>query len=142
MYHDNLTDTHKLCSICNEWKEHKDFRPSKTGAGKLSGKCNTCTKSRYRQTSKAKAVRKEYDTIRRYGISCVEIELLLEKQGNKCAICSSDLTGTRIHIDHCHSTKDVRGVLCHTCNVGVGMFKDDTKLLEKAIAYLLNARNV
>ncbi|WP_407664890.1 endonuclease domain-containing protein [Micromonospora tarensis] len=39
-------------------------------------------------------------------------------------------------MDHCHTSKDVRGVLCRTCNTGLGMFRDNTALLQAAVRYL------
>lgn len=58
-----------------------------------------------------------------------------------CYICNIALTRdsrtpTSLVIDYCHSTGEVRGVLCHCCNLGLGNFKDDTEILEKAINYL------
>lgn len=51
----------------------------------------------------------------------------------ECAICwTTELLG----IDHCHNTLKFRGILCRTCNSWLGMFKDDTNLLESAIKYL------
>jgi hypothetical protein len=61
-------------------------------------------------------------------------ELLL-KQGGHCLICAKDITA-RSAVDHCHRTGVVRGLLCGTCNSGLGMFNDRPELLEAAIAYL------
>jgi hypothetical protein len=44
--------------------------------------------------------------------------------------------GERWHIDHCHTSNRVRGLLCHNCNVGIGNFKDAPDLLRSAAAYL------
>ena len=42
----------------------------------------------------------------------------------------------RTHIDHCHNTGKIRGMLCEGCNIGLGGFKDNIVLLHKAIGYL------
>lgn len=67
-------------------------------------------------------------------------ELLL-KQDSKCAICGrsggTGLTnGTRLHVDHDHKTNKIRGLLCGSCNVGLGHFRDRKDLLQIAINYL------
>ena len=80
---------------------------------------------------------------RKHGISSTEYDNMLEEQDNKCKICLTsfaDITlkdgRTPIHIDHCHTTNKIRGLLCNLCNVGLGHFKDNTKLLTNAIVYL------
>ena len=63
---------------------------------------------------------------------------LLEKQGGVCAICKTDdPKGTGWHKDHNHLTGEIRGALCHHCNVGLGHFKDNPGLLHAAAAYLM-----
>lgn len=51
----------------------------------------------------------------------------------ECMICSST---KRLCIDHSHDTKEIRGVLCHLCNLGIGAFRDNTEYLKLAIKYL------
>lgn len=73
----------------------------------------------------------------KYGITKAEAISLQESQGNKCAICEQELTDSKkTHVDHCHETNKVRGILCLHCNTGLGHFKDNPELLRKAIAYL------
>lgn len=62
---------------------------------------------------------------------------LLETQDGSCAICEAALTeDNQPQLDHCHTTSIVRGVLCRNCNLGLGMFKDNTEYLGRAIEYL------
>lgn len=67
---------------------------------------------------------------------------LLRNQNNLCAICEREISFTaaekanKPHIDHNHDTGEVRGLLCLTCNTGIGMFGDSLELLEKAMKYL------
>jgi hypothetical protein len=63
---------------------------------------------------------------------------MLEEQDNKCAICKSDnlMHRTKWHVDHCHETGKIRGLLCTLCNVGLGSFKDNKEFLKCAIEYL------
>lgn len=73
----------------------------------------------------------------RYEITFEEYKRLLKKQKGVCAICGKkNKSGRAIAIDHNHKTNTVRGLLCHNCNVALGMFEDDIKLLKKAITYL------
>jgi hypothetical protein len=54
-----------------------------------------------------------------------------------CAICESPLTGGyKVHIDHDHDTNIVRGILCKSCNNGIGFLKDSPAILRKAAIYL------
>lgn len=59
---------------------------------------------------------------------------MLEACDFKCEICSKQLDVP--YVDHCHTTKKVRGILCNKCNFGIGHFDDNPALLESAIRYL------
>jgi len=75
----------------------------------------------------------------RYGITPSDWQTLFEAQGECCAICKSkDAKGNHgtFHIDHCHTTGNIRGLLCDTCNRGLGLFYDNKELLLAAIEYL------
>jgi hypothetical protein len=67
-----------------------------------------------------------------------EYEELLVKQNYGCAICNakSNRNGTRLCVDHCHTTGKIRGLLCHDCNTSLGKFEDNVELLQKAIDYV------
>jgi hypothetical protein len=74
-----------------------------------------------------------------YNLSREEYFALIEKQDNKCALCLKPFEGIlnrKLHIDHCHATNKVRGLLCMPCNVGLGMLGDDEEGLTKALAYV------
>ena len=88
--------------------------------------------------------RKEYHDknltyLNKYGLSKDEYTEMLEKQDHKCKICNTPLKDlkARLHVDHNHLTGKVRGLLCRACNHGVGNFKDDVFLLQRAINYIL-----
>lgn len=55
-----------------------------------------------------------------------------EQQG----LCAFGHKVERLHVDHCHSTGVVRGLLCYNCNNGIGRLKDDVEVLQKAIVYI------
>ena len=57
-----------------------------------------------------------------------------ERQEGKCAICLRPME--KPYVDHCHTTKQVRGLLCQQCNSGIGMFGDNIEIMLRAIEYL------
>ncbi len=76
-----------------------------------------------------------------YGIDLDRYNLLLETQGGGCAICgdtTADSAGRNLHVDHCHTTERVRGLLCSSCNSILGRAKDNPTILERAAQYLLS----
>lgn len=89
---------------------------------------------------KLKILNRNHHYKKRYGITIEDYELILKSQLHKCKICGTTETGRKgsIHfaVDHCHETGQIRGLLCHHCNTGLGKFKDNVELLKKAITYL------
>lgn len=68
---------------------------------------------------------------------------MLAAQNGGCAICSTttpDGNARRFHVDHDHETGKIRGLLCHSCNTGIGKLRDDPDLLLSAVAYLRKGR--
>jgi hypothetical protein len=80
---------------------------------------------------------------RRYNLPPGTAEQLLAELGDRCHICGAtqdeNMRG-RLHIDHCHTTNVIRGLLCGYCNSGLGYFKDDTAVMLAAINYLNQPR--
>lgn len=72
-----------------------------------------------------------------YNISPEGLQQLVDEQRGRCAICRRK---QKLHVDHDHKTGKVRGLLCRSCNVGLGQFSDDPKRLEAAIKYLRRLR--
>jgi hypothetical protein len=82
---------------------------------------------------------KKYNYKKKYNSNEEELKNILILQNNRCPICFSMLdsfSSRKSHIDHNHTTGKVRAILCHKCNVGLGMFKEDITLLYNAINYL------
>lgn len=79
---------------------------------------------------------------RTYSITASEYSIMLEQQGNVCAICKKPETAIRngklqlLAVDHCHSSGKIRALLCHKCNQGLGAFHDDPLLLRAAAEYI------
>jgi hypothetical protein len=82
---------------------------------------------------------RNYHNKHRYGMSESDYEQWLARQGGGCAICGRTCR-RRLAVDHCHASGNVRGLLCIKCNLGLGLYDDDTDRLRAAIAYLERAR--
>jgi Recombination endonuclease VII len=70
----------------------------------------------------------------RYGIGEEDVQRMLEEQNGLCAVCERQPAE---HVDHCHETKKVRGLLCFNCNGALGRFEDDVEILQRAVDYLV-----
>ena len=67
----------------------------------------------------------------RYKCSVEEIQALLDR-----GCCDNCGKTEELHVDHCHSTGKIRGILCRGCNHGLGQFEDSPEKLQGAIEYL------
>jgi hypothetical protein len=76
--------------------------------------------------------------LRRYNITLDEYNQILSNQDNKCAICKKEQStnGRALHVDHCHTTGTVRGLLCYECNSLLGYARDNATILNQAVQYL------
>lgn len=78
----------------------------------------------------------------KYGITLADYERMRDEQGGLCAICRQPETAKRrgvvmrLAVDHCHDTGKVRGLLCSSCNNGLGRFRSNPEVLESAARYL------
>ncbi len=118
----------RKCRICGETKEDHWFDSTK---GYFNRVCNDCEYIRYKERQLDRQLEKEY------GISRAHWELILKAQDGKCKLCGKVFGGKiKIHVDHNHETQVVRGLLCHSCNIGLGHFGDDPERLRAAANYL------
>ena len=83
-------------------------------------------------------IRRRCHLKKKYSMTLMQYKALYNKQKGLCAICHSPIIehGSHTHIDHCHTSKAVRGLLCRYCNVGLGHFKEDLTRFRKAMAYI------
>ncbi|MEU3980040.1 endonuclease VII domain-containing protein [Streptomyces sp. NPDC026672] len=119
----DVPDGHKLCRACGEVKPHSEWHRNATASDGLSTRCKACRAERGRQ-----------DHLKRqYGITVAERDAMIASQMGLCVIC---LQAPAVHVDHCHNTGRVRGVLCFNCNSAIGKLRDDPDVGRRAVAYL------
>ncbi len=125
------------CPTCGEINIDKFYVDA---SGRRTNKyCKECHKAKCKERWHALSpVDKQATRVKAmYGITSEEYKALHTAQKGKCAICGTAPTTKRgLHVDHCHETGKVRGLLCHGCNTALGSFKDNTNLLNNAINYL------
>lgn len=78
---------------------------------------------------------KGYVLKRRYGVTVEQYNTLFEKQNGCCAICTAHQSQFKkaLHLDHCHKTDKIRGLLCVNCNTALGHLKESTGMVQQAI---------
>jgi hypothetical protein len=130
----------KHCSKCKVEKNLSEFNKNKLGKFGVHNQCRKCAKlwkpsSEQRQQYNKRT--REWNRKKISGFTPEDFENKLKEQGYKCAICETEDPGaTNWHADHDHETGQKRGVLCHKCNTGLGLLKDDINVLCSAIEYL------
>lgn len=128
----------KKCSTCKQDKPLSDFWKQPNKKDGLRYSCKSCLSARhsvYRKSQSGSVVVKENNLSYRYGMSIAGYSKMCEEQNYSCAICKEDCAN--LLVDHSHVTGIVRGLLCHSCNVALGLFKDDSERLLRAINYLV-----
>lgn len=124
---------HKYCPQCEEIKSHSEFGRNRSQKDGLADYCKPC----HNKVMAANRIKKHGSTRnfhlkRRYGITEDDFDRMLLAQGGVCAIC---LIVPGEHVDHCHASGQVRGILCFNCNNGLGHFRDDVLMLRRAAMY-------
>lgn len=130
----------KVCRVCHtELLDEVNFKSSLRKHKNWI--CNQCKNEYDLRLLKEKPFRNHASAIRRYKITQQDYEKMYKDQDGRCKICklpapmhSNDRT--RLYVDHCHTTKKVRGLLCKNCNSGIGQFKESIESMLKAIEYL------
>jgi Recombination endonuclease VII len=114
---------HKFCRSCGEVKPHSEWHRNATASDGLSTSCKTCRAAKGRVGHLK----------RQYGMTEAELDVMVAAQRGICCIC---LDAPAEHVDHCHETGRVRGVLCFSCNAALGQFKDRPDVIRRAATYV------
>jgi hypothetical protein len=111
--------TTRVCSKCGIDKPLSEY----SGKYRYCKPCHHHTQRSYRMKSLFNLTPEDYDT-------------MFEHQGGACYICFRPPKKQRLNVDHDHKTGLVRGLLCFSCNLSLGRFRDDADRLERAASYL------
>ena len=119
----------KQCRSCGVEKPLSEFHQKQAD-------CKSCRRKkdskRYYETDRANYYK------RTYGITLADYDRMYEEQEGCCAICGThqlEIT-KRFCVDHCHDTGQVRGLLCDSCNKGIGILQDNDDILYRAADYI------
>jgi hypothetical protein len=131
----------KVCPKCGIEKPITGFaarkeRPNGLGIRSKCKECSNKISQTHRDNNPGYTRERNLKTL--YGITHNDYLKMLEAQNGRCAICGTDTPGGKraFHVDHCHATGKVRGLLCGNCNRGIGYLKDSVSNLSSAILYL------
>lgn len=135
----------KICNRCQTPKDTGDFPLRGDGKGRKNV-CKGCRRLLIRSwradhPEKTRYSDRKSNLQKLYGMTLEEYNQLLLAQGGVCAICKGPPSGAgskngSFHVDHCHKTRKIRGLLCSKCNSGLGYLQDDLRLVEAAAGYL------
>lgn len=129
--------TIRRCGRCDEFKEIGEFgRTVRTKDG-YGSYCRDC-RAEYKKNWTKREYAAQYNRRRKYakyGLTTEAYETMRAEQDGRCAICMQEQEGD-MYIDHCHEEGHVRGLLCFSCNVGLGHFSDDPGVLRAAAEYI------
>jgi hypothetical protein len=127
----------KTCPHCKATKELSEFGKDKRTNTGISCYCRECLREKARrQRERDPLFSRRCHLKRRYNLSLSDFTDMVKSQNGLCAICGTE--PDELVVDHCHTNGNVRGLLCHSCNTGLGKFFDNTAYLTNALNYLSN----
>lgn len=139
----------RKCTKCGVIKNPEEFYLDSTK--KITGRrpdCKECNKkgsAKWAKNNKKDVRSRQYfwSIKHRYNLTKDQYNAMLLEQSGKCAICDTipklnrkGENTVKMHVDHCHKTGKVRGLLCGKCNSAIGLFEDDTNRMKNAIMYI------
>jgi hypothetical protein len=141
----------KVCIECKESKRLKQFEYCKTCKNERKNICISCIRKKRVNYLKlqgnnediSKAQENDWRLKKTYGITIETYNKMFSDQNGCCKICKIHQTDLNINlaVDHSHTTGKVRGLLCHKCNMGIGLLQEDITILAESIKYLMSFRS-
>lgn len=136
----------KICTKCRQDKPLTDFNRYRKESPKLRNICRPCSSvTQWKQENRER--HNLQMMLLRFNAMGIDISVkmylaMLQQQNGVCAICKQKETKSRngrlynLAVDHDHKTGKIRGLLCSTCNCGLGHFKDEPARLLAAAQYV------
>jgi hypothetical protein len=149
----------KVCQICKETKSFDHFDKASrynlyptSSAGyqyrckvcRLNSQkkrreiCNKINRNHYASSKKRRDSIKNRNLYTKFGITLEQYNNMFLSQGGCCKICDTHQTDLKktLAVDHCHKTGNIRGLLCHHCNVALGYLKENDHIMQNMIDYV------
>lgn len=161
--HESTAPSPRTCPVCGE-----GFTPYRDYQRACSRKCREKlpdSRARARDYQSRDEVRERKNAARRvatnparrevnrrdllkraYGLTVEQFDAMLAAQNGVCVLCGEApnpdgvRAASRLHVDHDHETGRVRALLCNHCNRGIGAFRDDPDLMQRASLYVWKHR--
>ena len=132
----------KTCTKCGETKDLSEY--PLTDKGKPSSRCQVCKNTYNREyynnpDNREKKILSERKRRlkNRYGLTEEQYQRLVARSGGVCECCGAK---PATHVDHDHTTLEIRGLICNSCNTGIGQLGDTVEGVSKALHYLKNRK--
>lgn len=117
----------KKCSRCKKVKTASKFYQHPTTPSGLHSRCKRCSIEGAR----------EQQVLKTYGLTMVQYQNYFDAARGVCGLCGkTPIRSSNLELDHCHKTGKVRGVLCGSCNKGLGFLQDNPDLLRRAAIWI------
>lgn len=130
----------KTCSTCGVTLDISFFNKSPAHKDGYHGVCKPCKNAARRgKRTETPEQNRDYNLKSKYGLYQCDVDEILEFQKHCCAVCDVHETEAemgKLFVDHCHDTGEVRGMLCHHCNIMLGSARDVVSTLQAGINYL------
>lgn len=132
----NVNHTLSLTAASSGNTTYVPEKPCKIGHSLRYVNSNNCVECDKLAIEKHKLAAKYARIEKLYKLSKDAYLNLVNLQNSSCKLCSKlELDHFKLHIDHCHNTNKVRGLLCGKCNQGIGLLNHDAALIRKAALY-------